>query len=168
MSKFFDYNDIQKFLLTRGIYWNGVRLYEKDALDNEPILAVIKPSDSVGSFVAKMDIDEVTFKITQEEMHFSIYEMSIKNNLLYDFSLEWMVNLIKKNPELAEVIKEKAADNIEQIRMRTADQIAPYQAEIDKIENSAKEEIDYWKRIEVMADEPNSVSQSDKEELGII
>ena len=52
--------------------------------------------------------------------------------------------------------------------MRTADQIAPYQAEIDKIEKSAKEEIDYWKRIEVMADEPNSVSQSDQEELGII
>ena len=134
MDNLYTNQDIQEFLFTRGLEWDG---NNKNKTKNDLIIAELKLSGGG---------DEIdVFQLSVTPISFYIYGLDGVMEIA-NFSQDWIINLIEKHPEKTSTIIEMIDNKMKEIYDFYEDAVKPYEQKIKRLrqeQRKALEELNF-------------------------
>lgn len=129
MNQLYNTKDIQTFLLSHNIVWNGQCVHETHTAYGDEILANMLFNNENESIQVTLSISPTSFFIYEEtcEAYYDDTDTSI--NEIASFANEWMLFLINKSTENAKIIKQKATDKLNRIASKCDSELRGIEAQ---------------------------------------
>ena len=164
-KKMYSYADIKEFLLDKDILWSGeAKKVTQSAYCEEIVIDALYAQDKFSQEVI-IEVSPTNFIIFQElpEDYYEDYGTII--NELADYSIDWMALLIKKSPENARVIKQKAQEKLSTINEKFESELRGIEAQKSLAIGTHKREITPWQSAIDMANKvlPQDADSSESE-----
>ena len=141
-------NDVQKCLISKGIFWDGT-IYENGEYReaSKKDFDFCCDQDCIMTFLN----EEKTVKRTVE-ITLTPYKLKIKSNQtydkreLYDFSEDWCEYQLK-DLEYAKELKSEASDNITKYENKGKEELERLEKEIKRVKEETAGNIEYWQQL---------------------
>jgi len=136
--------DVQKFLLTKGIVWNGENMRASDYV----ILADVelKRNDDFLDAEIFANLNETTF-----DCWVTINNGSKSESNCYDFSYDWLKFRLQEYPNNAHTIYSIVESEIKEINDNSEKEINELQKQINEIKAKAKEQTNHLQKFKKVA-----------------
>lgn len=156
MKNIYKTKDIQDFLCSRGVFWNGISKNKQH--DNDMVLADALISNTNGYINTEiyLQVSNANFKVFIEDCSICYEETTFYKKLFKDFTYDWINNLIKKYPEKAPAIKEFIDSKMQEEHSYYEKQITPLQHQINQIKEKQNASLNEWKKLKNLTARPQN------------
>lgn len=147
---FWTIKDIQKFLLSKQIFWDG-RVYGRNGFEEaseksfqphygevDCKMTFLNEEKTVERDVV-LDVNDYKLEIRKDSKHYKVPF----SKTLYDFSMDWCKYRLG-NIEFAKALVEEGKNNVNFWRNNGQEEIKKHKEAISKIEEENAKEISYW------------------------
>ena len=132
MENLYTYQDIQDYLLSMGVEWDGVNKYQKD---DKFILAEINyAGEGLESHLCYLDVTPIEF---------TIYNVDGTTMNEY-YSFDWIKFLATKHPEKREQLKQFVNKEMEEIYNYYERMVKFHEFEISNIKTQERDVLEKW------------------------
>lgn len=146
---FWTIKDIQKFLLTKQIFWDGY-VYGRRGFEqaSEKSFQPYGEVDCRMTFLNEektverdvvLDVNDYKLEIRKESEHYGVNSSST----LYDLSKDWCKYRLN-NIEFAKALAEEGRNKIDYLRKSSQEEIEKHRKAIEKIETENAKNVSYW------------------------
>lgn len=140
--------DVQKFLLSKQIFWDG-KITDKEGhhkaeepdfyLDGKSCKMVFLNGEEQKNMRTVLAVNNTTFQIKKE----SLKGATVSLTTLYDFSPEWCEYMLKDADYAKNLLKE-AYTYIEFWKKDGKEKVSKLEEQISKVKAETKKEVSYW------------------------